>query len=606
MGEVRITRICRKPTARPFGLAAAPAFRSAAVGLLLPVLAACQTQPQPKLALEPPAQPKPELPAGPRIGDSVFGSYLAGRLARAERDVTAAADFFEYALAEDPDNSALLRRTFALMVADGRMARAVELAKRVQAESEADGMANLVLAMDAMRDGEFQQARDVLARARRTGFMRLLASLVVAWTHVGDSDYDAAILALDDLKETEAFEPFRLFHSGLIFDLAGREGEAETAYREAMKTAARSAVSLNLALGVLLERSGRANEAKALYEIYNKNIAANPAILAALARDGDEMPPRMVRDAAAGAAEAMYGAASALAQDRARDAAAVYLHLALHLRPDFPVAQTLLADMYELDRRWEKAIEVYRSINPRSDYSWNARIRTAWVLNQLDRHDEAIALLDSLASERPGETDALVTQADILRSQRRYGEAADRYSQALKRLASIDERHWSLFYARGIALERSQQWDRAEADFLKALELRPEQPLVLNYLGYSWADQGVNLDRAVEMIEQAVSLRPNDGYIVDSLGWVLFRMGRYEDAVGHLERAAELRPEDPVINDHLGDAYWRVGRRTEARFQWRRALSLDPEAQLIPVIENKLEVGLAPEYSGGERFGQGN
>ncbi|MCG8694081.1 MAG: tetratricopeptide repeat protein, partial [Minwuiales bacterium] len=537
MGEVRITRICRKPTARPFGLAAAPAFRSAAVGLLLPVLAACQTQPQPKLALEPPAQPKPELPAGPRIGDSVFGSYLAGRLARAERDVTAAADFFEYALAEDPDNSALLRRTFALMVADGRMARAVELAKRVQAESEADGMANLVLAMDAMRDGEFQQARDVLARARRTGFMRLLASLVVAWTHVGDSDYDAAILALDDLKETEAFEPFRLFHSGLIFDLAGREGEAETAYREAMKTAARSAVSLNLALGVLLERSGRANEAKALYEIYNKNIAANPAILAALAREGDEMPPRMVRDAAAGAAEAMYGAASALAQDRARDAAAVYLHLALHLRPDFPVAQTLLADMYELDRRWEKAIEVYRSINPRSDYSWNARIRTAWVLNQLDRHDEAIALLDSLASERPGETDALVTQADILRSQRRYGEAADRYSQALKRLASIDERHWSLFYARGIALERSQQWDRAEADFLKALELRPEQPLVLNYLGYSWADQGVNLDRAVEMIEQAVSLRPNDGYIVDSLGWVLFRMGRYEDAVGHLERA---------------------------------------------------------------------
>ncbi|MGH6954092.1 MAG: tetratricopeptide repeat protein, partial [Alphaproteobacteria bacterium] len=152
--------------------------------------------------------------------------------------------------------------------------------------------------------------------------------------------------------------------------------------------------------------------------------------------------------------------------------------------------------------------------------------------------------------------------------------------------------HWTLLYARGIALERSKQWPRAEADLLRALEFRPEQALVLNYLGYSWADRGENLERAREMIERAVALRPNDGYIVDSLGWVHYRMGQYDKAVIHLERALELKSGDAVITDHLGDAYWQAGRKTEARFQWRRALTLDADQDLRRSIQLKLEHGL--------------
>jgi Flp pilus assembly protein TadD len=198
-----------------------------------------------------------------------------------------------------------------------------------------------------------------------------------------------------------------------------------------------------------------------------------------------------------------------------------------------------------------------------------------------------------MADERKARADALIALGNVLRASERYTAAVEAYDEAVGRIPKLEKRHWSLLYTRGIARERTQQWAHAEADFLRALEFEPDQPYVLNYLGYSWAEQGVKLEKAFEMIDKAVKQRPNDGYIVDSMGWVLYRMGKFEGAVTHLERAVEVRPEDPTINDHLGDAYWRVGRQTEARFQWRRALSLKPEPETIALIEAKLKHGLA-------------
>ncbi len=544
--------------------------------------------------------------AGPRVqpSGSVFGSYLAGRLARSERDHETAADFFNHALSVDPANKILQRRTFILMLADGRVGEALRLARQVRAASPTDDMANLVLALDAFRSNKFAEAREILDRARGRGFMRLLGGLLVAWSYAGENDFDASIAALEGLRDTAAFDLFRVFHQALIYDLADRFEDANKAYESTMATGARDAVRVTMAYGSYLERTDRVEEARTIYETYADRVASNQVTASALARLGKLLPPRAVPDAVAGAAETLYSAASVLAQDKSRDTAVIYLQLALFARPDYPIAQTLLADLSELDRRWEQAIAIYQTIDPTSEYGWNARIRIAWALDKLARHEQAIALLRRMARERADATDALITLADILRAQKRYREAAHEYDQAIGRLVDVKARHWSLFYARGIAYERSQRWRLAEADFVEALRLKPDQPLVLNYLGYSWADQGIKLDRAVEMIEKAVALRPNDGYIVDSLGWVLFRFRRYEEAVEQLERAAELRPEDPVINDHLGDALWQVGRRVEARFQWRRALSLEPEAQLIPVIKNKLEVGLVPDVSGDQHFGQ--
>ncbi|MCK6454109.1 MAG: tetratricopeptide repeat protein, partial [Alphaproteobacteria bacterium] len=216
--------------------------------------------------------------------------------------------------------------------------------------------------------------------------------------------------------------------------------------------------------------------------------------------------------------------------------------------------------------------------------------------------DEAEKLLRAMGAEHPDRVEPLTQLGNLLRARERFADAVVAYDQAMARVGKVEERHWSMFYTRGIALERSKQWARAEADFLKALELQPNQPYVLNYLGYSWIDQGINLDRGMEMIRKAVEQRPNDGYIVDSLGWAHYRLGNYERAVEHLERAVELRPQDPTINDHLGDAYWKVGRLQEARFQWQRAQGLKPDADLLAQIEKKLKEGLtasAPAKSGG-------
>jgi Flp pilus assembly protein TadD len=259
----------------------------------------------------------------------------------------------------------------------------------------------------------------------------------------------------------------------------------------------------------------------------------------------------------------------------------------------------LIGELLANDKRWDDAIAAYRKVPSDSPYVWEARIQVANALNKEEKPDEAVALLEAMSEERPDDSTALVSLADLLRGRERYRLAADAYERALERVGSLEERHWPLLYARGIALERSKEWEQAEAAFLDALKLKPDQPLVLNYLGYSWVEQGKNLDKAREMIERAVAQRPNDGYIVDSLGWVLFRMGDYKGAVRQLERAVELKPEDPTINEHLGDAYWRVGRHLEARFQWRHALALGPDKDRTDQIAQKIDNGLAREAPRG-------
>jgi Flp pilus assembly protein TadD len=211
-------------------------------------------------------------------------------------------------------------------------------------------------------------------------------------------------------------------------------------------------------------------------------------------------------------------------------------------------------------------------------------------------------VLRNMVAEDPTRIDAVFKLAGVLRMAEKYADAVLAYDEAFEQLGDLKPRHWLFFYNRGIALERSKQWGRAKADFLKALELQPEQPYVLNYLGYSWVERGKNLEQAQSMIARAVKQRGNDGYIVDSLGWVLYQVGKYKDAVKQLERAVRLRPQDPIINDHLGDAYWRVGRRQEARFQWRRSLGLEPESEHMNDTKAKLENGLGtakPVGSGG-------
>jgi Flp pilus assembly protein TadD len=306
--------------------------------------------------------------------------------------------------------------------------------------------------------------------------------------------------------------------------------------------------------------------------------------------DAGVRTPLLINQPAEGLAEVFYSLGEALSSESS--VGAIYLQLALYMQPDFPFALATLAHVYEGAKRYESAIAAYDRIPKGTPLDSSVEIRKALNLNQLERIDEAKTVLEEIAKRDPEDTKALDALGSIMRGHKRYAEAVDYYNRVITILGKPQPKHWQYYYARGTSYERLKKWPQAEADLKVALKLSPDQPLVLNYLGYSWIDQSRNLKEGMAMIEKAVKAKPDDGYIVDSLGWAHFRLGNYKDAVKHLERAVELRPEDPVLNDHLGDSLWRVGREREARFQWEQALTLKPEPEDSEKIKKKLDKGL--------------
>jgi tetratricopeptide (TPR) repeat protein len=473
-----------------------------------------------------------------------------------------AADFMLESLAYDPENVQLLNRAFMLVAGDGRHAKAVDLAGRLIKFDPDHGLAALVLAVDAVERGVPGEAGAFLSGLPERGLSTVTVPLLQGWLRVAEGDIEAAMAALEPFKEKSGFSVFHGLHTALMNDVAGREAEAREGYEEVLRLAGQPTLRLALLAGNFFERSGAVERASEIYGEFIERKSDSLLMAAARRRlEAGGTPAPKVSNAAEGVAEALFNLASLLSKERAEEVALIYAHLALRLKPDFVIAQVLLGEVLQAQDRGREAIAVYRSIPVESPFSWMVGLRVAEELQRLDMTDEAITQLESLAGARP-----------------------ERF-EPLFRLGTM-------FYFRGIALERLKQWPRAEADFLKALDLEPEQPFVMNYLAYSWIEQKLHFDRAKGMLVRAVELRPDDGYIVDSLGWVYYRLGEYGKGLKYLERAVELRPQDPVINDHLGDAYWRAGRRQEARFQWRRALSLEPEEDVAPKIEEKIDRGL--------------
>ncbi len=536
--------------------------------------------------------------APPAMLQSALGSYLAARHAQIEHDYGDAARFLDRALAADSDNYDLIRRTFLLRLSEGRIAEAVPLAQRIVAIDGRSGLAGLVLLEQDIKAGRYDVAVQEAASMPRDGALRFAVPLLQAWSEAGRGRPAPALQALESVGGTTGLQPLADLHTALIADYADHVDEASAAYEKLIGGRQPPTWRVVELAGNFLERHGRAAEARSLYERSGNQPGVSDMSATAMVRvDQGAVPPRLIASPADGAAEGLFDLAGLLNQRDTADAALVYARLALDLAPRFALAQLMIAEIRDSENRPADALALYQSVDPKSPFSWMARLRAALELDALDRTDEAVAQLRAMAAERPKNAEPLVELGDILRAHKRFGEAATAYDGALARTPNPKASDWRLFYSRGVALERSGEWSRAEADLKHALALQPDQPLVLNYLGYSWIDRGDNLRDALGMIQRAVQLRPDDGYIVDSLGWAYFRLGDFPQATHYLERAIELLPEDPTINDHLGDAYWRVNRQVEARFQWRRALQFQPEADEVKGIEAKLDHGLgaAPE-----------
>jgi tetratricopeptide (TPR) repeat protein len=535
--------------------------------------------------------------------EHLFGEYLAGRHAQQHRDFGGAAKWFEKAIATDPDAPELISRTFLMEVSTGHFDRALALAGKELKLDPGDAMAELVLVVDRLKAGDAAGAVKHAAALPSDGVHRFLGPFALAWTRVAAGDLAGADTALQGLDKFNGFQPLKVFQLALLYDFANQPDKARQYYEKALNANEQLNWRLTDAVGNFDERHGRADQAKARYRKFIQQNGGSELAASVLASRPAGRPQPLIRSAADGLSEALFDLASVLNQAETIDLSLLYDRFALALRPQFGLAQLLLADVLSTQNKPEESLAVLAEIPPASPYHWSARLRGAINLDTLERTDEAIAQLRTMAAEHSDSIGAEVQLGDLLRNKKRFAEAVAAYDEAIRRAeaARLPER-WSLFYDRGVALERSGQWPRAEADLLHALELKPEQPLVLNYLGYSWIDRGENLDRGLKMIEKAVELRPEDGYIVDSLGWAHYRMGDYAGAVQYLEKAIELVPQDPTINDHLGDAFWQSGRLVEARYQWRRALQLGPQENEIKPIEAKLESGLktpAPTPHGG-------
>jgi tetratricopeptide (TPR) repeat protein len=532
---------------------------------------------------------------------SPYGAYLAGRYAQENGNYGAAALWYEQALHADPQSPEVISRTFLMEANDGHFDRAVPLADKALTLDASDAVANLVLLIDRAKAGDKAGA---LARAEALpddGLHRYVGPLARAWTRMDVGNLPGAEAALHGLDKFDGFAPLEYFQLGLIYDFAGNPATAEEYYKKTLEATGQLNWRLADAMANFYQRHGRSDEASAIYDRF---VTENPGSELAETVQANKLtgtPAPLIGSAVDGLAEALFDLASVVNRPETIDSALIYDRCALDLRPNLTVAKLLLADILTDQERYEQSLAIVTQIPASSRYSWSAQLRAAANLEALDRIDQATAQLQAMAAKEPKWASAEIQLGDLLRGQKRFAAAADAYNEAIKRLkAEGMPPRWALYYSRGIAYERSNQWSVAEADLEHALELKPDQPLVLNYLGYSWIDRGEKLHRGLKMIEKAVELRPDDGYIVDSLGWAHYRLGDYTSAVEYLEKAVELVPEDPTINDHLGDAYWKSGRMTEARYQWRRALQFKPEKEDIKPIEAKLDGGLpATTRAGG-------
>jgi tetratricopeptide (TPR) repeat protein len=522
-----------------------------------------------------------------------FGAYLAAHAARLRDDVGAASDNFQRTLAADPDNPDVLRLGLVYAVADGRFDAAEKTARTIAQARPGDMLAGYVLSVAAARGGDWKAAAEALAPIPENNLNGLLGPLLKAWIAAGAGDIDGGLAALKPLAEKKAFLPVANFHSALLLDFARRDAEAEAAYERTLSGDGGRSIHAMQAAGRFFNRIGKPERVGEMLDTYVAQHGDAPLAEALAERlQSRRMSAPMVGSAQEGMGEAFFSIASSLTNVDAWEVTLALAQLAVRVDPGLDLTQVLIGEMFEGHEDFERANRAYAAVPTDSVVAYSVRLRVAKNLERMDRRDEAAACLSDLAQRFPKRSEPLIELGDLYRGANRYEEAVTAYDGAFARLGAIERRHWVLFYTRGISLERAKQWPRAEADFLKALELEPDQPLVLNYLGYSWLDQGMHLDRAQAMIEKAVEQRPRDGYIVDSLGWAYYMRGNYAEAVKQLEQAVVLVADDPTINDHLGDAYWRTGRKLEARYQWERALGLNPEDQQVEEIRAKLRDGL--------------
>ncbi len=511
-----------------------------------------------------------------------YGDFLAGRFELSQGEFSDAAGDLLRALAADPNNQDLLMQAFLACLDAGRP-EAVQLAHRLPRNQ----VAEMLLADSAAKAGDWQKAIDRFRSLPRDGVMQLLQPLLLAWALQGGGDTDAALATLRPFLDNPRYHAVAALHAGMIADIADRKHEAAAFYDQAEADQTDESPRTALILASWHARSGQLAAAEGLLQRAAANVPEVAIALPGLLASVDKRPVTTALD---GMAEAYATFAAALRAEETGDFAMVMSRLALDVRPKSAAALLIAADIQTTEQHYTTALALLDQGAKTDDpIAPILRLRHAGVLERMDQADEAIREVERIGRDYPDSSLPDLELGDLLRGKHEFAESIVAYDRVIARIRQSSPDDWIIYYSRGISYERTGQWARAEADFNHALELSPNQPAVLNYLGYAWADMGRNLDKARDMIQRAAARRPNDGAITDSLGWVLYRQGKIDEATKLLERAVGLEPEDPTITEHLGDAYWASGRKIEAQYQWRRALTLNPSPEDAAKLEAKIK-----------------
>jgi len=531
------------------------------------------------------------LPLAPARAESLAGDYLAASQANFENDYVASARFYSRVLADDPNNLAIMQNIVLADLAKGDAATALPVARRMESMGANSQLAQLLLMTDAIKRGDFTAARAFFDKGAT--FSPLLDGLLQGWISLGQGDMSAATAKFNEMRKNIAMRVFADYHHALMLAQVGDFEAAEKLLAGENGQPIRIGRGSLIAHIEILSQLDRNDDAIA---VINKamNGSGDIEMLNLLARlkKGETLPFDFVTTPVEGASEVFFTLASVLTSDGNNRFGLIYARLAEYLRPDSVEAILMVADMLSSQKQYALAIAALNKVPSTDPEFYASELKHAAALQAEGKKDAGIEVLRSLSKTYKSIPTVFTALGDALRRESRFAEAAKAYKSAIKLLPDAKANHWFLYYALGISLERQGKWDAAEKDFRFALKLSPDQPSVLNYLGYGLVEKGIKMQEAQKMIEIAVAKRPNDGYITDSLGWVLYRVGKFDQAVPELEKAVELMPVDPIINDHLGDAYWQVGRKLEAQFQWRRALSFGPDAADAQRIRKKLDMGL--------------
>ncbi|MEO1119952.1 MAG: tetratricopeptide repeat protein [Pseudomonadota bacterium] len=531
--------------------------------------------------------------AAPAFAQSLSGSFLAARHAVVENNFEQAAHFWRRALIRAPGDTRLMSQALFYSVLSGELEKALPIARQLETSAPDDRIANLTLAVDEIREGRFEAVRERLQVTSGDAVNSLMVRLLLAWAKAGEGDVDGALADFESLDNSAIYRVFGRMHAGHVAALNGRFDAAEAYMAEAFEAANTPSTRMVQARGAVLSQLDELEQARELFEAGAANDPGSAAMISGLEEfEAGRALALVVSSPQEGAADALFGLAGALSNEDSGRFGLLYARLSLHLAADYPEADLLIGDiLLELDR-FEAAADAYGRIGKDDSVYEQGQVGIASALRSMDRVEDAIEALRALAELKDENATPYFALAQVLSGEQRFAECVEAFDNGLARIGRMNERHWSIYYRRGICLERTGDWDRAEENFLMALELRPNEPDVLNYLGYSLIEQRRRLDEARGYLERAAAERPESGYIVDSLGWLFYRIGDYEAAAEKLEEAVRLDPVEPVILDHLGDALWKVGRRLEAEFQWKRSLSFNPTDEDRKRILRKLEVGL--------------